>query len=151
MGATIKYAGSRRIRGMRLAFGVIFVLFIVKFMGLVKWFGYDADAYGWMIDTSVLPSIRQGTPEKHFGQQPHPTEWKCYTLKPLAYLFPQFHAIPENDQFWGTGFTEWNNVQRVEMNKKGLETLRPAEEIGYYNLLDYDVRKRYGKLVRDSG
>lgn len=139
------------MRGMRLAFGVIFIFFIAKFMGLVKWFGYDTDAYGWMIDTSVLPSIRQGTPDKHFGQQQHTTEWEGYSLKPLAYLFPQFHAIPENDQFWGTGFTEWNNVQRVEENKHGLKTLRPAEEIGYYNLLNYDVRKRYGKLVRDSG
>lgn len=140
------------MRGMRLAFGAVCICLLVKFMGLVKWFGYDADTYGWMMDTSVLPSIRHETPgSKSHGQHQHTTEWTGYSLKPLAYVFPQFHAIPENDEFWGTGFTEWNNVQRVEVNRHGLPTLRPADEIGYYNLLDYDVRKRYSKLIRDSG
>lgn len=95
--------------------------------------------------------MRHGQSGKHYPHQQHNTEWTGYSLKPLAYVFPQFHAIPENDKFWGTGFTEWDNVRRIERNKHGLETPRPAEEIGYYNLLDYDVRKRYSKLVRDAG
>jgi len=77
--------------------------------------------------------------------------WKGYSIKPLAYVFPQFHPIPENDKFWGANFTEWVNVKKVTHNVFGQETLRPTEEVGYYNLLDHSTRTRYGKLVRDSG
>lgn len=151
MGAKIKYAGSRRLRGIRLALGAVLIFSLVKCIGLAQWLGYDSTAYSWMIDTSVLSSMRHGQSGHHYSHQQHNTDWKGYTLKPIAYVFPQFHAIPENDKFWGTGFTEWDNVKRIELNKHGLESLRPAPEIGYYNLLDYDVRKRYGKVVRDSG
>lgn len=77
--------------------------------------------------------------------------WEGYSIKPLAYVFPQFHAIPENDRFWGANFTEWNNVRKVTENRFGLETLRPAPEVGYYNLLDYETRARYARLVKESG
>lgn len=81
----------------------------------------------------------------------HKTHWKSYTIKPIAYVFPQFHAIPENDKFWGENFTEWTNVKKVKENQFGLETLHPDKDVGYYNLMDYDVRQRYAKLVRESG
>ncbi|KAF3763281.1 hypothetical protein M406DRAFT_331815 [Cryphonectria parasitica EP155] len=81
----------------------------------------------------------------------HTSRWAGYSIKPIAYVFPQFHPIPENDRFWGTNFTEWVNVKKAKLNRFGLETLQPSKEVGYYNLLDYDVRKRYATLVRDSG
>lgn len=74
-----------------------------------------------------------------------------FSIKPIAYVFPQFHPIPENDQFWGINFTEWTNVRKVTHNNYGLETLRPTEEVGYYNLLDYSTRARQAKLIQDSG
>ncbi|CAK7210547.1 hypothetical protein SEUCBS140593_000862 [Sporothrix eucalyptigena] len=74
-----------------------------------------------------------------------------FSVKALAYVFPQFHAIPENDRNWGANFTDWDNVKKVTHNNYGLETLQPTEEVGFYNLLDYDVRARYGKLIRDMG
>lgn len=151
MGANIKYASSRRLRGIRLVFGIVFALSIVKFVSLARRLGYDTSGLGWFIDTSTLPPISHGPPGKHNAHHQDTAGGKAYSLKPLAYVFPQYHAIPENDEFWGEGFTEWVNVAKVEWNQHGLETLRPAEEIGYYNLLDYDVRKRYGDLVRKSG
>ncbi|KAJ4420882.1 hypothetical protein N0V82_004061 [Gnomoniopsis sp. IMI 355080] len=48
----------------------------------------------------------------HREKYQHSTKWEGYTIKPIAYVFPQFHAIPENDKFWGVNFTEWNNVKK---------------------------------------
>lgn len=92
------------------------------------------------------------SPQQHTAtSNKHASKWTGYSIKPIAYVFPQFHSIPENDKFWGVNFTEWVNVKPVKENRFGLETLHPAKDVGYYNLLDYDVRKRYAKLVRDSG
>ncbi|KAK3376254.1 glycosyltransferase WbsX-domain-containing protein [Lasiosphaeria ovina] len=74
-----------------------------------------------------------------------------YSVKPIAYVFPQFHAIPENDEFWGVNFTEWTNVRKVTKNAWGIEVQQPTDEVGYYNLLDYSTRWRYAQHARDSG
>jgi hypothetical protein len=76
---------------------------------------------------------------------------KGFSVKPIAYVFPQFHAIPENDEFWGANFTEWSNVKKVTKNAWGIEIQQPTDEIGYYNLLDYSTRARYARHARDAG
>lgn len=100
---------------------------------------------------SALCSYISTKPQEHYTQHKYEPEWDGYTIKPVAYVFPQFHPIPENDKFWGEGFTEWTNVQKVNTSRFGIEVVHPPEDVGYYNLLDLDVRKRYAKLVRDSG
>jgi lipopolysaccharide biosynthesis protein len=74
-----------------------------------------------------------------------------YSVKPIAYIFPQYYAFPENDEFWGVNFTEWDNVRRVTHNRMGQETIRPAHSIGYYHGLDYYSRLRQGRYLRSSG
>jgi len=74
-----------------------------------------------------------------------------YSVKPIAYIFPQFYPIPENDRNHGTNFTEWDNVYKVTHNEFGLETIRPDESVGYYNGLAFSTRQRQGKFLRDSG
>lgn len=101
--------------------------------------------------SSSSPLLSPKPPPQPSQPPTPPFHWKGYSIKPVAYVFPQFHAIPENDRFWGENFTEWDNVRKVTVNRFGLETLRPAPEVGYYNILDYETRARQARLVRENG
>ena len=70
--------------------------------------------------------------------------------KPLALYFPQYHAFPENDRFWGEGFTEWTLLNRSTFRAKkplGFD----SGGLGYYNLLEKKVRARQAKIARMHG
>ena len=90
-------------------------------------------------------------PAGHDAKPSAPEADKAYSIKPLAYIFPQFHPIPENDKFWGVNFTEWTNVKPAKVNGWGAEIQQPTDEIGYYNLLDYSTRARYARHAHDAG
>lgn len=72
-------------------------------------------------------------------------------MRVIAYYLPQFHAIPENDAWWGEGFTEWTSVRRAHPLYKGHQQPKVPGELGYYNLLEDDIKQRQADLAREAG
>ena len=64
---------------------------------------------------------------------------------------PQFHAIPENDNWWGKGFTDWDVAKKARPVYTGHYQPKLPYNEEYYDLSDVNVLKRQAKLARDYG
>ncbi len=71
--------------------------------------------------------------------------------KILAIYLPQFHTIPENDKWWGKGFTEWTNVKRGVPFYPGHYQPREPLYDDYYDLTDLKVLERHTRLAKKAG
>jgi hypothetical protein len=69
----------------------------------------------------------------------------------IATYLPQYHPIPENDEWWGAGFTEWDNVATARSLFFGHNQPHIPADLGFYDLRMPEIREAQAKLAKEAG
>ena len=72
-------------------------------------------------------------------------------LRTLAVYLPQFHPVPENDAWWGAGFTEWTNVARATPLYPGHYQPHVPADLGFYDLRLPETRQAQATMAAQYG
>ena len=72
-------------------------------------------------------------------------------IRVIALYLPQFHPTPENDEWWGKGFTEWTCMGKAKPLYKGHYQPRVPADLGYYDLRVPETREMQAQYAREAG